>query len=80
MQRFAGILQGRQSQSHRLLNSSKYGNPSTAIVSKNCQIKQNHDFGIFTENWRLEYPRCKLCAPLEIQFATRLNYQVETCI
>jgi hypothetical protein len=62
MQRFAGILQGRQSQSHRLLNS--YGNPSTAIVSKNCQIKQNNDFGIFTENWRLEYPRCKLCAPL----------------
>jgi hypothetical protein len=69
MQRFAGILQGRQSQSHRLLNSSKYGNPSTAIVSKNCQIKQNqylrnHDFRIFTENWRLEYPRCKLYAPL----------------
>ena len=67
MQRFAGILQGRRSQSHRLLNS--YGNPSTAIVSKNCQIKQNqylrnHDFRIFTENWRLEYPRCKLYAPL----------------
>jgi hypothetical protein len=66
MQRFAGnpgIIQGRRSQSHRLLNSSKYGNP--AIVSKNCQIKQNnYQFGIFTENWRLEYPRCKLCAPL----------------